>query len=121
MGGKSKGGTIMTGNKVKEISAIVSAGRFDKQPKLAGTSSLTNPIMNQTGPDPVVHNTYDDSKQNTGRLAELERRVRDMTVSLGAVVGGVDDAEGERDVRWYWRLGRGWTSLSPASKSSLPR
>ena len=61
-------------------------------------SSLTNPISNQTGPDPVVHTTDDDnSKQNTDRLAELERRVRDMTVSLGAVVGGVDDAEGERN------------------------
>ena len=98
MGGKSKGGTIMSGNKVKEIAAIVSAGRGDKQPKPAGASSLTNQIMNQTGPDPVVHNASDDnSKQNTDRLVELERRVRDMTVSLGAVVGGVDDAEGERD------------------------
>ena len=57
MGGKSKGGTIMTGNKeLKGIAAIVSVGRGDKQPNFAGTSSLTNPIMNQTGPDPVVHN-----------------------------------------------------------------
>ena len=68
MGGKSKGGTIMTGNKVKEIAAIISDGRGDKQPKLAGKSSLTNPIANQTGPDPVVHNTDDDnSKQNTDK------------------------------------------------------
>ena len=88
----------MTGNKVKEIAAIISAGRGDKQPKLAGKSSLTNPIANQTGPDPVVHNTDDDnSKENTDRLAELEWRVRDMTVSLGAVVGGVDAVEEERD------------------------
>ena len=122
MGGKSKGGTIMTGNKVKEIAAIVSAGRGDKQPKLAGTSSLTNPITNQTGPDPVVHNTDDNnSKQNNDRLAELERKVRDMTVSPGAVVVGVDDAEGERDGAVVLEWGRGWISWSPASTCSLPR
>ena len=52
----------MTGNKeLKGIAAIVSAGRGDKRPKLAGTSSMTNPIMNQTGHDPVVHNTDDDN------------------------------------------------------------
>ena len=66
MGGKSKNMTIIVGTRVKEIAAIVSAGRGDKQPKLAGMSSLTNQIMNQTGPDPVVHTTNDDnSKQCT--------------------------------------------------------
>ena len=63
MGGKSKNNEIKTCNKVKEITAIVSTGRGDTQPKLAGTSSMAN----QTGPDPVVHTTDDDnSKQTSG-------------------------------------------------------
>ena len=89
---------ISTANKVKKIAAILSTGRGYKKPKLAGTSSLTNPITNEPGFYPVVHTTDDNnSKQNTDRLAELERRVRDMTASQGAVVGGVDDAEGVQD------------------------
>ena len=109
----------MTGNKVKEIAAIISAGRGDKQPKLAGKSSLTNPIANQTGRDPVVHNTDDDnSKKNTDRLAELERRVRDMTIT-GSSCGRRRCCGG--GAGWCWRWGRGWISWSPASKSSLPR
>ena len=58
-----------------------------------------NPTTIQTCPDPVVLTTDDvNSKHDTDWLAELERRVRlYMTVSLGAVVGGVDDAEGEQD------------------------
>ena len=38
---------IVMGKRVKEIAAIEFTGRGDKQLKLAGTSNLTNPIMNQ--------------------------------------------------------------------------
>ena len=65
----------------------------------------------------MIHTSEDDnSKQNTDRLAKLEMRVRDMTVSLGAVVGCVNDAEREQDAAVGLAVGERMDKLESSIK-----
>ena len=97
MVGKSKNKTVIPSSKVREIAtAAVSTHKGDKLPNPACRMDLTE-LTSQTCTKPAVSITdTDGSDQSNNRLTELERRVEEMSISLGVNVGGAHGAGGEQ-------------------------
>ena len=82
---------------MREIAAAaVSANRGDKLPNPACRMDLTKLTIQTCTESAVSITDNDGGDQSNNRLTELERRVEEMSISLGVDVGGAHDAGGEQ-------------------------
>ena len=81
----------------------VSTNKGGKLPNPAHGSDLTKLSTVQTCTESAVPITDNDSNdQSNNRLTELERRVEEMSISLGVDVGGVHNAGEEHGLALFF-------------------